>query len=73
MTSKKRIAKNGRMVNYHKIYSQIYDFPTMSVSGIASHTGLSRNTVAKYLKKMYTKGMLLGPQIRIKPAPNYTE
>jgi hypothetical protein len=62
-----------RMVDYHKIYSQIYEVPTMSVSDIALHTGLSRNTVARYVKEMYTKGILLGPHIRMKPAPNYTE
>jgi DNA-binding Lrp family transcriptional regulator len=62
-----------RIITYHKIYSQIYDFPTISVSDIASHTGLSRNTVTRYLKEMYTKGILLGPHIRMKPAPNYTE
>jgi DNA-binding Lrp family transcriptional regulator len=62
-----------RITNYHQIYSQIYDFPTMSFSDIASHTGLSRNTVARYVKEMYVKGILLGPHIRMKPAPNYTE
>jgi hypothetical protein len=63
----------GRIVDYHKIYSQIYNSPAMSFFDIAVNTGLSRNTVAKYLKEMYTKGMLLGPHIRMKPAPNYTE
>jgi hypothetical protein len=68
-----KIAKNKRIVDYYKIYSQIYDFPTISVYDIAVRTGLSRNTVAKYLKEMYIKGMLRGPHIRMKPAPNYRE
>jgi hypothetical protein len=68
-----RITKNKRIVDYYKIYSQIYGFPTITVSGIASHTGLSRNTVAKYLKEMYTYSIVVGPHIRMKPAPNYTE
>jgi hypothetical protein len=62
-----------RIINYHKIYSCVYDSPTMSGSDIAFHTGLSRNTVAKYLKEMYTNGMIRGPHIRMKPALNYTE
>ena len=68
-----KITKYERMVNYHKIYSCVYDFPTMSVYDIALHTGLSRNTVIRYLKEMYTNGMIRGPHIRMKPALNYTE
>jgi hypothetical protein len=68
-----RITRNGKTVDYHRIYSQVYDSPTISFFDIAVNARLSRNTVAKYLKEMYTKSMLLGPYIRMKPAPNYTE
>jgi hypothetical protein len=45
----------------------------MSISEIAQNTDMSRNTVAKYLKKMYEKDILQGPYLRVKPAQNYTE
>jgi hypothetical protein len=45
----------------------------MRINEIAQNAGLSRNTVAKYLAKMYKKDMLQGPYLRVKPAQNYTE
>jgi hypothetical protein len=68
-----RITKNERMVTYHEIFSQIHGNPVISFYDIAVSTGLSRNTVAKYLREMYTQGIVMGPQIRVKQARNYKE
>ena len=62
-----------RKGNYYKIYEQIYEDPVISLYDIHRNTGLSRNTVSKYLKDMYAQGMLFGPYIEMNPAPNYRE
>ena len=45
----------------------------MSFYDIAVNTGLSRNTVSKYVKEMYAKGIIVGPEIKMNPAPTYRE
>ncbi|MBU7009849.1 MAG: winged helix-turn-helix domain-containing protein [Theionarchaea archaeon] len=68
-----KVTQNKRMKNYYRIFEQIYESPLISITDISANTGLSRNTVAKYLKEMYTCHILIGPCIRMKPAPNYRE
>ena len=68
-----KISQNRRKKNYFKIYEQIFEDPTMSIYDISRHSLLSRNTVSKYLQEMYRRQILIGPQIRMKPAPNYRE
>ncbi|MBU7029824.1 MAG: winged helix-turn-helix transcriptional regulator [Theionarchaea archaeon] len=68
-----KITQNKRMRNYHEIFEQIYENPVMTIYDISVNTGLSRNTVAKYVKEMYKQGVIQGPHIRMRPAPNYTE
>jgi hypothetical protein len=58
---------------YHKIYEQITLFPGIPIYEIAEKTGLSRNTASKYLGEMYEDMVLIGPQIRMLPAPDYRE
>lgn len=62
-----------RMKDYYRIFDQIYENPTMSLLDIGAATELSRNTVSKYLRKMYANGIIMGPQIRMKPTLTYTE
>jgi hypothetical protein len=45
----------------------------MSIYKIAQNAHISRNTVTKYLKRMYEQDILQGPYLRVKPAENYTE
>jgi len=59
--------------SYHKIYEQIYQGPRISIIDITQNTGLSRNTVRRYLQEMYSQGILIGPYLRMKPAQNYRE
>jgi len=59
--------------SYHKIYEQIYQDPRISLIDITQNTGLSRNTVSRYLQEMYSQGILIGPYLRMKPAQNYRE
>lgn len=68
-----KITQMKRKMNYHKIFVQIFEEPKESIFGISQEANLSRNTVSKYLKRMYAQGILIGPQIRMKPAPNYKE
>jgi DNA-binding Lrp family transcriptional regulator len=68
-----KITSEKRLQYCYRIYEQLYYNNTMRINEIAQNAGLSRNTVAKYLAKMYTKDMLQGPYLRVKPAQNYTE
>ena len=68
-----KITQEKRMEYYYKIYEQIYESPVQSITDISQNTGISRNTVAKYLQEMYTSGILVGPYIEMKPAKNYKE
>ena len=68
-----KIAPEKRMEYYYRIYEQIYESPIQSISDISQNTGISRNTVAKYLQEMYNNGMLAGPYLEMKPAKNYRE
>lgn len=68
-----KISQMRRKRNYFKIFEQIYETPSMSIYDISQKAELSRNTVSKYMKEMYAQGVLVGPQIRMKPAPNYKE
>lgn len=68
-----KISQSERKENYHKIFEQIFEYPTLPIYDISQKAELSRNTVSKYLKEMYARSILIGPQIRMKPAPNYRE
>jgi len=68
-----KITQAQRIKEYYKIYEQIYEDPIQSISDISQNTGISRNTVAKYLQEMYTSGILVGPYIEMKPARTYKE
>ncbi|MBU7038649.1 MAG: hypothetical protein HXS52_12025 [Theionarchaea archaeon] len=57
----------------HRIYEQLYQDPLMPAHMIAHNSGLSRNTVSKYLREMLVQAMLLGPSLRMKPTPTYKE
>ncbi|MBU6998744.1 MAG: hypothetical protein HXS41_05510 [Theionarchaea archaeon] len=59
--------------NFHKIFEQIFEVPGIPLYEIAQKAGLSRNTVSKYLQKMHEEHVLVGPQLRLLPAPNYKE
>ena len=68
-----KITQAQRAENYYKIYEQIYESPIQSISDISQNTGISRNTVTKYLQEMYTNCILVGPYIEMNPAKNYKE
>ena len=68
-----KISRAQRRKGYFKIYEQIYESPIQSITDISQNTGISRNTVAKYLQEMYAQGILFGPYIKMKPAKNYRE
>ncbi len=68
-----KISNRRRKVGYFKIFEQIFENPSISIYDISQESGLSRNTVSKYLREMMENGILIGPQIRMKPAPNYSE
>ncbi|MBU6999105.1 MAG: winged helix-turn-helix domain-containing protein, partial [Theionarchaea archaeon] len=57
----------------HRIYEQLYQDPLMPGHTIARNSGLSRNTVSKYLQEMLDQTSLLGPYLRMKPTPTYRE
>jgi predicted transcriptional regulator len=60
-----------RLGGYYRIYEEIFKEPTEPVQKIAQNTGISRNTVARYLTEMYESSILRGPAIFLKPARNY--
>jgi hypothetical protein len=57
----------------HRIYEQVYQDPLMPLHIIARNSGLSRNTVSKYLHEMRGQTSLLGPYLRMKATPTYRE
>ncbi len=68
-----KATRKKRKKSYYKIYEQIYEDPLIPLCHISENTGLSRNTVSKYLREMYAKGILVGPQISMNSAPNYRQ
>jgi hypothetical protein len=58
---------------YHSIYELMWKTPYKNIYRIAGETGLSRNTVSKYVRDMYANHIISGPSLCLKPAPNYTE
>jgi hypothetical protein len=65
-----RITKK-KLGDYYRIYEEIFKEPTEPVQKIAHNTGISKNTVARYLTEMYKTSVLRGPAIFLKPAKNY--
>ena len=59
--------------SYYKIYEQIYENPWISLYDIAVNTKLSRNTVSKYLKEMYSQSIIVGPHLYVNPSTNCKE
>jgi len=68
-----KISQETRLHNYYKIFEQIHEISTISINDIAENTGLSRNTVSKYLKEMYNLNIIMGPHLRVNPHANYKE
>jgi DNA-binding Lrp family transcriptional regulator len=66
-------AQKKQLENYYKIYEQICDDSRVPLHEIAKRTGLSRNTVSKYLKEMYDKTIMIGPFLEMKPTQTYKE
>jgi hypothetical protein len=57
----------------YRIYEQILHENTIRIYEISQNTGISRNTVSKYLHMMYQNQIIQGPYLRVKPAQNYSE
>lgn len=68
-----KIPQVKRRKNYYRVYEQIYKNSTISTYDLVQNTGLARNTVAKYLQEMYSQEILIGPYVKMNPAPNYRE
>lgn len=68
-----KISQERKIKKYYNIFEQIYDNPTISVSGIGQNTGISRNTVSTYIPHMYTNQILVGPHIQVNPSLTYKE
>jgi DNA-binding Lrp family transcriptional regulator len=68
-----RLLYNIQREYYHSIYEEIYKNPTVTCNEIHQNTGISRNTVYKYLKNMYRYKFIRGPYLDMRPAPNYRE
>jgi hypothetical protein len=65
MTSK------GKMVEYHTIYEQLYEYPLISLHEIAENTGIPIDAVSQYIHEMYKSSILKGPAVFLKSAKNY--
>lgn len=62
-----------KMKGYRSIYEQVYADPCITLYDIAESTGLSRNTVSKYLKEMYSNNIIVGPHLTVAPSQTYKE
>jgi hypothetical protein len=67
------ISQNKKKRKYFRIYEQIVDDPTAYIQKIAKNTGLSRDTISKYLGEMYEHDIMRGPSLSMKSASNYKE
>jgi len=67
-----RPSAKEKLKKHFRIYEQIYENPLISRSEISENTGLTRETVARYLDEMDST-VIHGPSISLKPAPNYRE
>jgi hypothetical protein len=59
-----------KILNYHKIYEQVYENPGISSKEIGKRTGISGGLVSQYLEEMYEKSIMGGPFIFLKSAQN---
>jgi hypothetical protein len=60
-----------KMVEYHTIYEQLYEYPLISLYEIAKNTEFPVDAVSQYIHEMYKSSILRGPAIFLKPAKNY--
>ena len=67
------ISQIRKLEDYYTIFEQVYEEPGITIFDIAQNTGISRNTVAQYLKDMYEHQIIVGPHICMRPAVNYAE
>jgi hypothetical protein len=68
-----RLPQHIQREYYHRTYEEIYKKPTVTCNEIHQNTGISRNTVYKYLKNMCKYRFMRGPYLDMRPAPNYRE
>ena len=66
------VKKNRTILQYIDIANALREDPFISFSDLSSQITLSRNTISRCLKKMYTDRILIGPQLSVKPHRNYT-
>lgn len=67
------ISQIKRLKKYYKIFEQTYENSLMSIYNILQNIRISRNTVAKYLREIYTNDILHSPYICVKPSVAYKE
>jgi DNA-binding Lrp family transcriptional regulator len=67
------VSRMKRLEKYYKIFEQVYGCPLVSIYDIAQNTGISRNTVSKYVEEMYAQGIIYGPYLRMRPNVTYKE
>jgi len=68
-----RLSSVQKTREYCKIAGQLHKNPSVQTTEIATRIGLSRNTVTKYMERMYSCRMLIGPWMSLKPHSNYRE
>lgn len=68
-----KITKFTRLKNYYKLFEQLHTDYGIQIYKLAQKTGLSRNTVSKYLDRMYEKGIIIGPYLEMKSSEWYKE
>jgi len=62
-----------RTKDYCRIAGQLSDHPFIRVNRLAQKVKLHRNTVSRYIKKMYSHSKLIGPWMSVKLHTNYIE
>ncbi len=65
------IPRRKSLQKYYRIYEQIYENPLIPSYQISKNTGISRNTISRYLTDMYEHSLIKGPMIFVKPARNW--
>jgi hypothetical protein len=62
-----------KLRKFYHIFEQVYEEPLITFGDKGENVKLTRNTATKYLKYMYGYQIIVGPQMCVRPAVNYTE
>ena len=68
-----KISQKRVIQEYNRIVHQLCENPFIPQWSMAQNLSMSRNTVSKYLREMYTQNVMVGPWMSVNPHKDYKE